>query len=121
MPKRQTKRKVIIKYVGRNPDDPLALLEAIEEVFRPKDIEISVQEVDDNQSNVIPDEQLETQAREVVAKELDKRDTEVNAPELAPEEAKQRTRSWLAEKVAAGWALGVKILPTLQKVKELFE
>lgn len=121
MAKRQTKRKVIIRYVGRNPDDPLALLEAVEEVFRPKDIEISVQSDDDDTEQSTPNEQLETKAREAAAQTLDERAAEDKRDKKDPEKAKKRLRAWIAEKIVVGWKIFVKILPTLQKVKELFE
>ena len=121
MAKRQTKRKVTIKYVGRNPDDPHALLEAVEEVFRPRDIEICVQSATDDLAEPKPNEQLETKGREAAAQALDKRNAEVKPSEQDPKEAKRRLRSWIADRIAAGWKVFVKILPTLQKVKELFD
>jgi len=45
MAKRRTKRKVTVTFKGRSPHDPKAYLHAVEEVFKPGEIEIEVDTV----------------------------------------------------------------------------
>ena len=128
MAKRQTKRTVRIRYVGRDPDDPLSLLEAVEQVFRPRviEIEVSADSASETAETSLADEPLETRVREKVGELLDARDataaqrTESSSPDGLIEK-RGRIRSWIANRIAAGWQVLVKILPTLKHVKDLLE
>ncbi len=121
MPKRQTKRKVIIHLKQRNPSDPLPLLQAVEEAYRPREIEIIVEEPSDppDAAPPIPDEQLETAAREHAAEVLDEQDRRLReAPKgraAKPQSTRRGIRNWLKKWVAAGWRIFVKLLPVVEQ------
>lgn len=127
MAKGPTKRTVIITLRQRNPDDPRALLQAIEDVFRPGKIEITVESPEGIEAAPsCPDEQLETAAREHAAEVLDAQDRRAREDPPEPVSADRssskarRVRAWLAAKVAAGWRFTVKVvLPVAKQVAEI--
>lgn len=73
---RPKKRKVRVVFQGREPEDPLTLLLAVEEAFRPIVLEIEVREREDESAIVAPvaNEELETIAITAAAKALDEND-----------------------------------------------
>jgi hypothetical protein len=124
--KRQTKRKVVITLRPRVPDDPQVLLQAIEDVFRPGEIEITIESPDRTEAAPsCPDEQLETAAREHAAKVLDEQDRRMR--EAPPKriganqaaEKGMKMGAWLAKKTATGWRIFVRVLPVAKKVAEI--
>lgn len=124
--KRQTNRKVLIRFVGRNPEDPVELLEAIEDVFRPKDIEVQVETVES--SNLVADEQLETLLRKKIADALDENEEKHQPEETSTvtntenePKARAAISKWIAEKARAGWRVIATVAPVLEKLKKIFE
>lgn len=124
MPKRQMKRKVVIHLKQRDPSDPSLLLQAVEKAFRPREIEISVEEPSNEAPPAIPDEQLETAVREHAAEVLDEQDRRLREaprgraarPKL--QATKRRTRNLrnrLKVWVTAGWRIVVKLLPVAEQ------
>jgi hypothetical protein len=128
MAKRQTKRKVTIRLVGRDPNDPLTLFVAIEDAFRPGSIEVVCERPEAvAEPLVVLDESLETQAREQAAEVLDEKDRQSKASptpdargpaESSPTKMKS-FQSWLTRKNAAGWRIVVKNLPVAGQVAGL--
>ena len=123
MPKRQTKRKVLIRYVGRRPDDPLALLEAVEEAFRPKDIEISV-EIDEESPPMSPNEQVETMAREAAAQTLDERHRDIQNADSSDQRSvttsRRRIATWVSGLFKSGWGAFVSSFESSGRWATLF-
>lgn len=119
MAKRQTNRKVIIRFVVRNTQDPLQYLNAVEAAFRPKEIEISV----DSATDVgIPDEQLETEVSAVITESLDAKDAISQPPSNCDvEKTRQSIMSWILGKISSGWQIVATVVPVLEKLKKLIE
>ena len=125
--KRQTKRKVTIVLLPRVPDDPRDLLQAIEETFRPGEIEVRVESPGGSKPcSVLPRRAARDPAREHAAEVLDERDRRARE---APAEAVTADRvdskvtrggapGWL-RKVAAGCRIFVRVLPVAKKVAEI--
>ena len=126
---RQTNRKVCLTYVGREPKDPRALLEAIEEVFRPKDVEISVGSAEAQPSPDKPNEQLETEAREASAERLDRgvaqaqqqgaEHAKAGPPKRSFKkivEAKLAITKWWTARVAQFWWIYMTLKPIVEEI-----
>ena len=72
MSKRLKQRKVTLVLSNRNTTDPTHILQAVEDVFRPKELELVIDN-DVSHNGCVPDEQLETEANVKVAASLDER------------------------------------------------
>ncbi len=134
MAKRPIRRKVLIVYEGRDPNDSAALLRAVADELRPRDVEIHVKPPSpgaDLPSR--PDEQLELRATERTAQALDQKDRGVRA---APKEAtsapadlarglvtkRQRLIAWVGRLVARGWRITVDVvLPAAERVAKVYK
>src|SRR5207249_3283173 len=102
MSKRPVARKITIVFENRDPNDSGKFLQAVEDAFRPKDLEIVVTSVGR------PDEQLETEAREQASAILDKKDREhrsapIAASKQAVEGKRRQILRWLQGLAARGW------------------
>lgn len=138
MAKRQTNRKITIRFTCREPKDPRIVLEAVEEVFRPKEVDI---EVGSEPNFGTPDEQLESQMAEEVRQVLDNRDREIKADNKThqvmdpvadvaadsdmtplPESSRllrQRVAVWMARHIPGGWTIVMKVLEALEKLSKI--
>lgn len=126
MAKRPLKRKVTIVLRPRVPDDHRLLLQAVEDVFRPREIEITVESPAETEpAPSCPDEQLETAAREHAAEILDERDRQVRELHSTPKratysgEGRRKVNAWVTAKLKAGWRIFVRALPALKKAAEI--
>lgn len=131
MAKRRTNRKVTIHFKGRSPEDPLWYLNAVEEAFRPQNIDVVVSEA---AGPSVSNEPLETLAREHVANILDEKakcpasaSTSTQADEASPSERQVHEIGRSGAKLAArvirllkqGWTITAKVVPVLKGVKDL--
>lgn len=83
------KRTVRIRLTARSAKDPRSLLKAVEEAFRPKELQIDVVDSTEDQSTddarLVAEEPLETEISREVAEHLDqKAQTEEPVPSDAP-------------------------------------
>lgn len=131
MAKRQTNRKVTINFGGRDTTNPLTLLQAVEETFRPKEIEINATNPQESRerdlSETIANQELESLARDRVAKVLDARDAEETTIRIdtgsTPMADRARKRAsaenYVADLIGAGWSVFVTVVSTLKTLKDL--
>jgi len=121
---RPSTRRVRIVLSGRDPKDPAAILSAVREAFNPKEIEIThhseVSAVDDH-SRVVPDEELETKATSEAKSALDLlAEAAAQHNRLKPDQfglvlsdpkailaQRQGVLTWIAQRLAAGYAFTV--------------
>jgi hypothetical protein len=95
---RPKKRKVNVRFASNNPEDPLRTLQAVEDVFRPAEIDIEVgsrQRDKDDAKDLetterrIKDEQLETRSRReaqrVLKEKADSENAERSAKGIPPD------------------------------------
>jgi hypothetical protein len=128
--KRRTNRRVVIRLKGRDPSDPLKLLLAVEEAFRPESVEVICERPEQPVDVMVAlDERLETEAREQAAEVLDQKDRvsrtasksqpASRGPEEPAADEPKSIRTWLRERMRSGWRIVVKCLPTAGKVATL--
>ncbi|NQT14970.1 MAG: hypothetical protein HQ582_19600 [Planctomycetes bacterium] len=135
MAKRQTNRTVKIVFKVREPGDPKKYLSAVEEVFRPREVEVSVDASEEDLAtgaDLVPDEPLETKAREHVAELLDEKHREQLEMEKALGELmvddpssrakwvkaeRSRLRSVLHRYAKAGWWFSAKVVWEVVKAR----
>lgn len=109
---RLRKRRVKIVLETRDPDNARSLLEIVEEVFRPTDVEISV--VDSSPGRPEEDiarrmgiEPLETVAHAAARKRLNDKDEIARAQpvsaNVSPEAEMTRQRKWVQKARGFGW------------------
>ena len=129
MAKRQTNRKVQIRLRSRDPGDPTRIFNAIEEAFRPREIEVVIGPSDsvDNVGEYVPNEPLETKAREAASNYLDSKDEKLAGQPDASElerisddhlesrmaqirDSENRLARWVGEKFNAGWCITVRTM-----------
>ncbi|NQV24951.1 MAG: hypothetical protein HQ518_11345 [Rhodopirellula sp.] len=118
-PKRQTNRKVIVRFVGRDPKDPVDLLDAIESAFRPKDIEILVHG-SDSALETTPDEQTETAVSAAVSRALDAKANRAESQPADEQQVRKGIRAWMLEKVLSGWRVVAAVAPVAEKLRKAF-
>lgn len=134
MGNRPIKRRVVIVFESRDPNDSAGLLRAVADELRPREVEIRVKSPSPGvDPPTHPDEQLGTRARDHAAQVLDRRDREVQA---APKEAssapadpardlatkRQRVIAWLGRLVARGWRFSVDVvLPVGERVAKIYK
>jgi hypothetical protein len=106
--KRQTKRKVVIAFKGRSPEDPKRYLDAVEEVFRPREIHVHVesgeQEAIDH-ARTIPDDELAQKAKNHAAVVLDLKDRQFREMQADLAQLKIEPESWAKREKAKRSAL----------------
>ena len=114
---RLRKRRVLIRLEARNTEDARSLLESVESVFRPTDVQIDVVE----SSSGIPEEDvtrrmavepLETAAKAEARKRLDEKDAALRRqPETSIDDRREvaaeitRQRNWASKARGFGWAM----------------
>jgi hypothetical protein len=118
--KRPLKRKLKVVYENRDPNDDLALLQQLVDGIRPNDVEIHFK------GPSLPDEQLETLAREHAAEVLDKKDREAASDPVpaSPEvlaEKRQQASGFMVKLVAKGYVLAMKALDFAEKLEGVIE
>jgi hypothetical protein len=124
---RSVKRKVVIVYEGRVPNDTDALLKSVADNLRPNEVEIRVS-AEAVEPRILPDEQLEAHARERVEHLLDQNNQQVHSPggkgegrlKLGQSEA-QTTKAWMLGLIANGWKFTVKMLPVIERAAKIFK
>jgi hypothetical protein len=131
MAKRRTKRKITIRFIGRDPNDSLRIFDEVERAFKPQEIEITVENVklETPQAN----EELETKSREAVAQTLEDKDKAVAQENEAVRHAgstdddtivgkatekKTGMVQWMKAAIPKGWSIFASIVKVLKDVKD---
>ncbi len=111
------------------------LLRAISEVYRPTDLQVVVERPVGESPPITPDEQFETRAREIIAEQLDRRDTQLRtAAEVAsknkarlPEPSREARRAaveegrrWMAGRWT-GWRLAWRLVELVGMTESALE
>ena len=109
---------------SRDSADPQKLLQAVEDAFRPREVEIVVNLSSENTHPAeFADEQLETTVHEVCASDLEDKackakEAQPPTPVKALDPAKPRFAilQWMKANAVAGWRVAVKVAPQAETI-----
>jgi hypothetical protein len=120
------RRKVVIRFTSREPNDPLVFLKAVESAFRPLEIQVCIEQKPSSEAPAVVDERLEAEVADAVSRELARRNSQqttaastLRSPEIA--KARSRVVRWINNSLKIGYKLTVKLLPIAKALKQLLK
>ena len=131
MADRPVKRKVTIVLAGRDPNDLTRLLKAVADGLRPNEVEIRFPaDASDPGAPTVANEPLETQAREQVERDLDRKDRQIReaaasgkvptaSTDPLPSKLK-RVGSFVSRLASNGWRVAPKVLELVKGGADLY-